>query len=209
MRGEAENDRRLARRVAAGDREAFQSFFSASFPRLYRFALARLDGDADAAADIAQETLCRGLDRLRDFRGDSALYTWLCGICRHCIADHWRGSGRAGEIPLEEDLPAVRAALESLSRSSDAGAEDVLRRGELRRLVHATLDALPARYGDALELRYLQELPVPEVARRLGLPYKATESLLSRARAAFRDGIERVLDASPSQRPGRLVSTHE
>jgi hypothetical protein len=42
---------------------------------------------------------------------------------------------------------------------------------------------------------------VPEVAKRLGLPYKATESLLSRARAAFRDGIERVLASSPRRAP--------
>jgi RNA polymerase sigma-70 factor (ECF subfamily) len=204
MRRAAAEDRRLARRVAAGDREAFERFFDAGFSRLYRFALARLDGDPEAAADVAQETLVRALDGLRGFRGESSLHTWLCGICRHCIADRWRRPGLEAAVALEEDLPAVRAALEAISTASSfGGPEDSLRRRELQRLVHATLDALPAHYGSALELRYLEELTVPEVAHRLGLPYKATESLLSRARAAFRDGIERVLEASAPRSTGK------
>ena len=195
----ATDDRRLARRLATRDEEAFALFFDSAFPRLYRFALARLDGDQEAAADMAQETMVRGLDRMGEFRGESSLYTWLCGICRHCIADLARSRpGRFASIELQEDVPAVRAALEALSAGL-AGPEESLAAGELRRLIHATLDALPARYGAALEARYLDELTVPEVARRLELPYKATESLLSRARAAFRDGIERVLAASPGR----------
>jgi RNA polymerase sigma-70 factor (ECF subfamily) len=198
MREAARQDRRLARRLGKGDEASFRQFFDASFPRLYRFALARLDGDVEAAADVAQETLVRALDRMSDFRGESSLYTWLCAICRHCIAD-WtrRRPGRAGAVELDEDAPAVRLALEALSRGSAEDPEASLATGELRRLIHATLDALPARYGSALQWRYLDELPVPEVARRLGLPYKATESLLSRARMAFRDGIERVLAQAP------------
>jgi RNA polymerase sigma-70 factor (ECF subfamily) len=207
MKNPAEHDRRLMRRLEQGNEEAFRQFFDASFPRLYRFALARLDGDVEAAADMAQETLVRGLDRMSEFRGDSSLFTWLCGICRHCIADlRRRAPGRHTEVELEEDAPAVRAALEALSGGSAAGPEESLAARELRRLIHATLDSLPARYGSALELRYLDELPVPEVAKRLGLPYKATESLLSRARTAFRDGIERVLASSP-RRAFKVVST--
>ena len=205
MRAHTPEDRRLARRVAAGDPEAFHQFFATSFSRLYRFALARLDGDPEAAADAAQETLVRALDGLRGFRGESSLHTWLCGICRHTIADRRRRPGLGATVELEEDLPAVRAALEALSDAS-SGPENDLRRRELQRLVHATLDALPARYGSALELRYLDELTVPEVADRLGLPYKTTESLLSRARNAFRDGIERVLEASPRRGGGKAVN---
>jgi len=61
-----------------------------------------------------------------------------------------------------------------------------VRRAELSRLVHVTLDHLPGRYGDALEWRYIQELSVDDVAARLGLGYKATESLLDRGTAAGR-----------------------
>ena len=202
----APSDRRLARRVAAGDARAFEELWSSSFQRLYRFALARVDGDPEAAAELAQETMVRALDGLAEFQGRSSLHTWLCGICRHLIADRRRRPGLAAGIELAEDVPAVRAALEALSDASAAGPDAVLRRNELVRLVHATLDALPASYGRALALRYLDELPVPEVARRLGLPYKAAESVLSRARQAFRNGIESVLEASDSGGGGRTVS---
>ena len=60
---------------------------------------------------------------------------------------------------------------------------------QLGQLVHATLDHLPGRYGEALEWRYIEGLSVPEIAERLDLGYKATESVLSRARKAFRDGF--------------------
>jgi RNA polymerase sigma-70 factor (ECF subfamily) len=62
--------------------------------------------------------------------------------------------------------------------------------------VHATLDRLPPRYARAMEWRYLDGVDVPEIARRLDLSYKAAESLLSRARSAFRETYER-LGATP------------
>ena len=62
-------------------------------------------------------------------------------------------------------------------------------RQELSRLVQVTLDHLPRRYGDALEWKYLDGLPVEEIASRLGVGYKAAESLLARARQAFREGF--------------------
>ena len=64
-----------------------------------------------------------------------------------------------------------------------------LQRRELSTFVQLTLDHLPGRYGDVLEWKYLQEMSVDEIAERLGVGYKAAESLLTRARAAFREGF--------------------
>jgi RNA polymerase sigma-70 factor (ECF subfamily) len=61
--------------------------------------------------------------------------------------------------------------------------------------VRSTLDHLPGRYGDVLEWKYLQDLSVNEIAERLGVGYKAAESLLTRARAAFRDGFALVTES--------------
>ena len=55
-----------------------------------------------------------------------------------------------------------------------------------------TLDCLPERYGDALEWKYIQELSVHEIATRLKVTPKAAESLLSRAREAFRDAFAAI-----------------
>lgn len=55
--------------------------------------------------------------------------------------------------------------------------------------MHVTLDRLPGSYANALEWKYVEGLPVAEIAGRLGLSPKAAESLLTRARTAFREGF--------------------
>jgi RNA polymerase sigma-70 factor (ECF subfamily) len=68
--------------------------------------------------------------------------------------------------------------------------------------VQATLDHLPGRYGQVLEWKYIQGLSVDEIATRLGVGYKAAESLLTRARGAFRDAFGLVAGAWPVQPAG-------
>jgi RNA polymerase sigma factor (sigma-70 family) len=92
-------------------------------------------------------------------------------------------------VGLAEDSAEVRGALESLWVLTGEGPEDALRQEEVARLVHVALDRLPGRYGDALEWKYIDGLSVRQIAERLGLSAKAAESLLTRARAAFRDGF--------------------
>ncbi len=69
-------------------------------------------------------------------------------------------------------------------------------RAELGRLVHAVLDRLPGRYGDALEWKYVEGRSVEEISERLGIGQTAAQSLLARARVAFREGVEAVFGAS-------------
>lgn len=187
-----EDDRQLARRMLAGDERAFDAFFEAHFPGLYRFALARLEGNDDAAEEIAQAVLCRAIRKIGTYRGEAALFTWLCTFCRFEIAAFYRSRGRlAAQTDLVEDDPRVRAALDSLAAGVD-GPDDALARREIGRLVQVILDRLPARYGNALEWKYLEGLSVNEIAVRLELSPKAAESLLTRAREAFRDGFAAV-----------------
>jgi RNA polymerase sigma-70 factor (ECF subfamily) len=181
--------RELAQRMLRGEQDAFEEFFAAYFPPLFRFASVRLP-DAVAAEEVVQATLCRGLSKLHTYRGEAALFTWFCTLCRHEIGDWYeRRARRPLEVDLVEELPEVRAALESLAAEGAAAPEAALRRDELRRLVQTILDALPDRYADALEWKYMEGLSVAEVGERLGLGVKAAESLLSRARRAFRDGF--------------------
>ena len=190
-------DRSLARRMVAGDEAAFDDFFAAYASRLYRFALTRLDRDADAAEEVAQATLCAAMRKVTTYRGEAALFTWLCTFCRHEISAHYTRKGRTGrETPLTMDAPDVQAALDSLGAASEDGPDERLRRAELARSVRGTLDALPARYADALEWKYLQGLSVDEIAARLTIGPKAAESLLTRARQAFRDAFAVVHGAA-------------
>lgn len=188
--GPHEDDRQLARRLLRGEEPAFQQFFETYSSRLYRFASVRVSGDEDAAEEVVQLTLSRALAKIGTYRGEAALFTWLCTFCRHEISGHYARRERfAPEMPLVEDSPDVRAALESLAAMNTSGPDEQLRRREVARLVQVTLDSLPDAYGNALEWKYIQGWSVDEIARRLGVGPKAAESTLTRARQAFRDAF--------------------
>ena len=186
----------LSRRLLAGNEAAFEEFFDAYFPALSRFAAARMRSDPAAVEDIVQATLTRAITKLGSYRGEAALLTWLCTFCRHEISAHFERTRRASEpVGLIEDSPEVLAALESLRGSSIDDPEAALGRRELARLVHVALDRLPRRYASALEWKYTELIRVEEIAARLRVSPKAAESLLTRAREAFRDAFRTLLEA--------------
>ncbi len=86
----------------------------------------------------------------------------------------------------------MRTFLEAIAAFAGDDPEREYERRELSRLVHVTLDHLPARYKEALVGRYLEGASVEEIGSRLDLGYKAAESLLTRARQAFREGLAGV-----------------
>jgi RNA polymerase sigma-70 factor (ECF subfamily) len=193
MAAMASSDLLLARRVLRGDGAAFDEFFRGHFPGLMRFAQSRLGGDGEAAEEVVQATLCAAVAKLGTYRGEAALFTWLCTFCRHEIGNWLRRRGRDGErVELVEDRPEIAAALESLSTSLEGDPERSLGRAETARLVHVTLDRLPGSYASALEWKYVEGISVAEIAARLSLTTKAAESLLTRAREAFRDGFKEI-----------------
>lgn len=173
--------------MLAGEGEAYDSF-SALYPRaLYRFVLAKLDGDRELTREIVQTALCKALANLQSYRGEAALLTWLCSCCRNEVLMHLRRTiSRPVELELEDEIePAVGF------RTSEAGDPEisVLRREAADR-VHMALDVLPEHYARALEWKYFERVPVREIALRLKLGQKAAESLLTRARQAFKAGYE-------------------
>jgi RNA polymerase sigma-70 factor (ECF subfamily) len=148
----------------------------------------RRRGEPELVRDVVQTTLCRFMEKLDGYRGESAIFTWLCAVCRNEIAGHFRRAGR-GEVELDEA---------SERESGDAGnPEAEYLAGESDRLVHVALDALPPRHARVLEWKYIDGLSVREIAERINLNEKAAESLLTRARAAFRTIFEGLHRGSP------------
>jgi RNA polymerase sigma-70 factor (ECF subfamily) len=110
------DDRELVQQMLAGEERAFVAFFETYFPRVYRFALPRLNRNEDTAKDVVQASLIKAMRKLGDYRGEAALFTWLCQICRREIADHVRTQRRHSEkVVLIEDSAEVRG-LESIER---------------------------------------------------------------------------------------------
>ena len=192
MRETYQEDRKLVGRLVKGDERAFDFFVDEYYPRLFRFAFPRVGRNTDAAQDIVQNTFTNVIRKIGNYRGEAALFTWLCTFCRYEIAAYWRQKGRrASEVELVEDAPDARATLETLGALAE-GTVARFERDELARIVWAVLDHLPVRYGNALQWKYIQGFSVREVASRLGASPKAAESLLTRARQAFREGFATV-----------------
>lgn len=201
-------DKQLARRLLDGDQRSFDAFFNTYYPRLYRFALTRLGNDVDLADETAQVVLCQAISKLDTYRGEAPLFSWLCTFCRYELSKQRKARDRAqGDQPLTEDDPTVRAALDSLLAESAEDPDIALQQNEVRRLIKVAMDHLPALYAEALEMKYIQELSVKEMASSLGKSTKATESTLSRAREAFKESFRSLITEGSSERNNVKLST--
>ncbi|MCJ7738231.1 MAG: RNA polymerase sigma factor [Anaerolineae bacterium] len=182
----------LAQRVAAGDEQALEMLYERYADSLFAFVVHQLAGPRQNAEDIWQDSLVAAFQSIGSYRGQARFFTWLCGIARHKIIDHLRRQRRS---PVEQfsDLPEPR--LSALIAAGPLPEEIVANRANRVRVVEA-LACLPQSYRTALTARYADGLNVGEVAAQIGRNYKATESLLSRARAAFRSVMRKLEEES-------------
>ncbi|MEP7091400.1 MAG: sigma factor, partial [Nocardioidaceae bacterium] len=95
------SDRALARRAGLGDGEAFEELFGRRFLPTLRYALRMLDGDEQLAEEAVQETWIKAWRGLPDYRGDSAVQTWLFSIVAHEVLTVRR---RRRPVPVDSTL---------------------------------------------------------------------------------------------------------
>jgi RNA polymerase sigma-70 factor, ECF subfamily len=189
--------------MLAGDERAFEAFGDRYTAAVYRFAHGRLRGDRDLTRELVQTTMIKALSKLDTYRGEASLLTWLCACCRFEMLMHFR---RQRSAPAEVELADEPGHAHGLPWAA-ADAEAGLMRQEEAELVHLALDTLPAHYAQALEWKYLGEVQVQEIASRLEVAPKAAESLLTRAREAFRKSYESLragrgaLDGAAAEEP--------
>ena len=167
----------------------------------------RLSDDPEGAREVVQIALTRAVRKLHTYRAESALFTWLCAICRNEISDWLAKQGRYREhIVLVEDFPEVQAAVDSIHAPLADSPERHYQRVEALRLIQVTLDRLPAKYGNVLEWKYVEGHSVKEISKRLDIGTEATQSLLARAKRAFADVYGTLADAMNEQQDGLVQS---
>ncbi len=179
-------DRALARRMQRGDERAITEFCDEYLPKLYRYALRRLGNEHDVA-DLVQVVLTNAARRIETYRGEASLLTWLVQICRHEVAKHYAYRARRDTAFAVFDDDVLRAMVESLEAPPTDEPEASVRRSEVIAMVQVVLDQLPARHAEALELKYVHGFTSQEIATHMGIGDAATQSLLARARQAFRE----------------------
>jgi RNA polymerase sigma-70 factor (ECF subfamily) len=183
-----EDDRKLVKRMLAGDQRAFDAFFAAYAQRLAAFAGRRSNMSPAGLEDVVQNSLIKAMRNLSSFRGDAALFTWLCEICRHELISTHRKWARRPEHDSLDCSSYVRDTVLELRAPSEFEPPNELALDEHRGAIAVTLNGLPERYARALEWKYGDGFSVQQIARMLGLSTVAAQSLLARAREAFKAG---------------------
>ena len=179
----ANPDWELAQRIVAGDEEALEVFYQRYFTRLYRFVYYQVGGSHEDAQDVLQDALIAALKSLSSFRGDSSLYSWLCGVAWNKAADFRRREYRMAQV----EQRSIKDARETRELEIGPAPDNALLCQENKERVHQTLKKLPEHYRQVLVLKYAEGLPVEDIAHIMQRTFKSTESLLTRARSAFRE----------------------
>ena len=163
---------------------------------LFRYAMLRLR-DRPAAEDMVQETFLAALKGRGTFSGDSSEATWLVGILKHKIADHFRR--RAREAPLEEgDLGEHPDAghMDGKGHWTTGPAEwggnpaDLYRQREFLEQFRMCLSGLSPKHANAFTLREIEGMGTAELCKVLGVSETNLWVILHRARALLRRCLE-------------------
>ena len=159
---------------AAGP-DAFGAFYDRAFGDVYRYVARALLGNRGAAEDVTQETFAAVVAAVLEGRPEALTMPWVMGVARHKVIDHIRRAEREQH----------RLALAWSARGPDPDDLETELDGEDPARVVALLRDLSSAHRIVLVLRYLDDLPVDEIAALLGRSVHATESLLVRARHAL------------------------
>jgi RNA polymerase sigma-70 factor (ECF subfamily) len=146
--------------------------YDEALPQVYGYLLRRC-GSPSVAEDLTSETFIAAVDAIRGDRLPSLTVAWLIGVARHKLVDHWRRLEREQRL-----LSAIDGEVTEDTAHWDERLD--------AQAAHATLATLGPAHRSVLTLRYLDGLPMSEVAGVLERSVGATEVLLMRARRAFR-----------------------
>lgn len=167
----------LIRKITGKDEKALSYVISLYQQKLFYFVNKQLK-NREESEEIVQDIFFEFIESLRNFRGDAKLQTYLFSIARHKVIDAIRR--RKIKRVLFSALPDY--IVEGLKT---VVLDDEVDRNELTRKINAVIGTLPHDYQVVLRLKYMEQKKVREIARALRLSFKATESLVFRARRAF------------------------
>jgi RNA polymerase sigma-70 factor, ECF subfamily len=190
---DARAERELVARVARGEDAATAELLRRYLDRVFRFICPRVGYHEQDAEEVTQETFLSVVRLAPTFRGESSLFSWLCGIARkqvfyfHSNQRPERRGAPANTVSWDdEEVQLLQSAL-----AVGPLEQEMVDQLAIRELVEKILLSLPEAEREALLLRYVEDLSLREIGRIMKRTEKAVESLLRRARQrAFAAGTE-------------------
>ncbi|MFW5703608.1 MAG: RNA polymerase sigma factor [Patescibacteria group bacterium] len=172
-----QEQKHFVERIMKRDEAAFLEFVRAHEGTLYNYVYRQLR-DKEKSEEIVQDAFVDFLEALRSFQFQSSLKTYLFSIAKYKVIDVMRKK-KIKRVIFSALPPHI---VESLA---PVVIDDEIEQKELSSKIQKVLSMLPHDYQQILRLKYLDGVRVKEIADQLALPFKATESLLFRARKAF------------------------
>jgi len=165
----------LHRAVLSGDEQAWRTLYEETFEPLYRYVHWRCAGILTTTEETVQETWLTAVRRIRDFDPQRGLFlAWVRGIAANVLRNQFRKQTGKPNRELDVEL-AIRNPPEAALENQEQAEQ-----------IAAALARLPGDYEYVLRAKYVDAHSVAEIAACLQRAPKAVESLLTRARAAFR-----------------------
>jgi RNA polymerase sigma-70 factor, ECF subfamily len=176
------HDRRWHAAVLTGDDAAWRTGYDAAYGAVRAYVHWRCAGLSELVDDVVQETWLTAVKRIGEYEpGRATFATWVCGIAGNAVRNALRNRRRR------------TARVEALVGDPPGPQDEIDREDQAERTARA-LAALPDHYERALRDKYLLGRTMTAMAEERGESVKAVESMLTRAREAFRQSYERGRD---------------
>ena len=182
-------DDHLVVSAQSGNNVAFTELVERHQPTCKRLALSILRDQSDAEDEV-QNALWKAYEHLGQFQLDAKFSTWLSRIVVNQCLMRLRKDRRARFVYLDEGVVGEGLATLDLPDLTES-PEDALAHAEIGAVLKTEINRIPPMLRDVFVLRDVEELPMPDVASRLGISIAAAKSRLLRARLELRERMER------------------
>jgi RNA polymerase sigma-70 factor (ECF subfamily) len=186
-------DAELAALAARADTGAFEILMRRYNQLLFRTARSILKTDEETQ-DAVQEAYLNAWRALPAFRSDAKLSTWLVRIVINEALGRVRRRSGSNVLPMDIMGGGQLPEEEAMEADHDEQPDQIVGRGEIRRLMEARIDALPEAFRTVFMLRAVQELSVEEVSAALNIPEATVRTRFFRARSLLRESLSRDID---------------
>jgi RNA polymerase sigma-70 factor (ECF subfamily) len=179
-----QSDNELVKEIKNGEQSAFKILYLKYSDLLFAYILHHVDKDKEVASEIWQETWVVVIEKINDFQYKSSIFTWLCAIAKNKISDYYRNAKKKErfqsieKLNFDIDVEELEIELVDLETQVD---------------VITVLANLTDMYRYLLVAKYIENKGIDEISFKIGKSYKATESLLTRSREAFRKEFKQII----------------
>jgi RNA polymerase sigma-70 factor, ECF subfamily len=188
----------IIERILAGESRAVIEFYKTFSPKILRYLIQKLPNREDAE-DLANDVFLEAIDSLSMLEKEENISSWLYRIAHNKMVDFYRK--KKIKSVLLSNMPFLEIVESEINQP-----EFQFEKNKIRDTIELSMHSLSHKYREILKLRYEERIPVKILATKLNLSFKATESLLFRARQSFKLAYARTGLVEVSKMMSRVES---